>query len=576
MYEYLLNLNQKHSNYQFHKSYILDVIFNMHNIIIKIQKTKLIMLEFEKNQKNLSAMGYNEEMLIQTLESKHPNNVYIEIKKKIYLSEQFTNICLHDGYLSNIASITAKHKQGLINYKIKNIEEKNIVDFFLNKIKTPDYLKLHPLILLHEIKISIEKKEYKTAANIIIQNRNVFFGVENQLFLKNLILLQMLVMRYCFQLNYLHILSFLLFIDFSKNIEDNNFKSKFLNMSGISAVVCGFFYDGIQFFQKAYELDVSFKKKAKSAFLLGVLNEYLFLVYNDNQFLEQSKKWLLKSMKEGNCSWSLLAMSSLNKKPKIQSIKNITLSSGSKEANENIFLAQDSLSKNQILKSINHIYSLKKQDFHEFSSIMKDALYYFIQHPNKASLFRFSLLYFKYTGNIIKEMYLIPDYIAESIRSNIITITEGCELMGIISEESKFLDHHYYNLDKKYGLGIYQVNPTEIVKFCQKMHIPYFKKVFLQNKILQTKIAVAVLRHHKKLVNNSFFFSIFYYVCGHESYILKRNTEYLCHQYPIFKMAMLLHIPSSRIRGYILGVFEYTLLQTLIQTGKLPNLSLWL
>ena len=494
----------------------------------------------------------------------------IESIQKITINPELIKVCLDEIKTKN----KVQYHKNLTQFQTNSPEEKQIIAFYING-KLDLSIKNHPLVLLKQIENFVEKSDFTQAGLLLILKRSIFFGVSDQFFLKELVLQQMLIMRSLFCSGILHVLSELYLINFTEPINDDGFKAKFLLLSGCSAVGCRDYINAIDIFKQVQKLNCKFKQRAKSAYLLGAIYDYLFLLEGDKDYLSTSKHWFKQAHNQVNCLWSLLGHLAINQKPKIISIRDAfgipAVLSG---LNQNdLIAAKKCWQQGKYKLGIQHIHSLKKEDFEVFSPLMIETIKYFIEHRHKAAMYKIGILCFKYTGKIIRECFNFPIYLQMALQQNMISKDEAIELMAVANEESKLLDYTYYNLNTPTGLGIFQLHPNEIKKFVKKVKIVYNKEEFLANPLLQTRFAIEIWRYHKQFVRNNMIFALFYFVSGHKAYQLKEKTAFLRQSHPLHSVVILSHVVSGRTRRYLISVLEFIVLQNIIMYGCFPKLS---
>lgn len=551
-----------------------QVALLLNKIFTTLLKIQIIIRNFDLNKLEIKANGYN--IVVHEIQSVlkeqalrdclHPAD-----KEQIFLtSGAFYALCLEGADDKNVKA----YEQKLLKYKPANIQEKYIIDFYTKRILHPD-VENHPLVVLKQITRLIEAKNFTEAALLLILKRNAFFGCENTLLITEIVLLQMQTMRQVFVNNHLHLLSNLCLINFTSRIFDDVLKAKFSLLAGSSAVSCRMYQVAIDIFSSIEKLNCREKQKAKANYMIGMIYEFLFLLEKNPDFLKTSKNFLSKNLDKPTCFWTFLSRASLGKKPKIISIYDAIGVAETEEVikQQPLMRARLCWENGQYKMGIQYIHSLKQQDFERLSPLMIETIKFFIKHKSKAAMYKIGILCFKYTGKIIRECFNFPSYLNTAIQQRFLSTDEAIELMAIASEESKLLDHVYYNLDTPCGLGIFQLNPTEIKKFIGKIGLRYSKSEFLSNSLLQTRVAIEILRYHKAFVHHSLPFALFYFVSGHQSYELKDKTSFLKQKHPLFSAVILAHVVSGRTRRYLIGVLEFILLQHLVMFGKFPKLD---
>ena len=545
------------------------IILNSNKIYSSLIKSYIACISYLKIKDKLQEVTKHEKMEEKKNSFKifdYENVESIEIQKdlSILIFQDFRKIKYEE------------YKKKLSQENVKIDIHKDLIHFIITGILRNKNLRSNPILVFFEIYNLTEKGEYNEAALTMIRKRKTFIYQTDEVFIAEIVHLQLALMRRLFNLLEFQTLIHLGLIDFTEKSNMPDIKVKYLIMSAVSCISCNYMIHAIEQLKKVNKIKCSSKKKAKANCLLGLIYQHLFLKNNNNDYKKLSDYFFRNAIKENQCFWTMIASICVQEPFRVLSINDIhCIPSSIKGTSDlDILKARQCWQSENYKAGIKHLYDLRADDFDCFSPVLASNIKYFCEHIKHEARYRIGTLCFKFTGKILKECFPFTDYLVKAMDENKITKEECCLLMGIISEESKFLDHRHYNLVSPTAVGIFQLHPNEVKKLFYKKKKTFILNNFLHDADLQTQTAIDLLRYHKSFVKNSTLFSVFYYVSGHKSYTLQNKLKFFKFNSALFGSVILANLIYPETRHYVISVLEFFMLIYFLHYDKLPSLSM--
>jgi hypothetical protein len=446
----------------------------------------------------------------------------------------------------------------LLNNMHKSLNELNIDPSIKRSIRTGSgKFKNNVVILLWRINQFIKNSQYKQATAIIMLNDKILMDNKYEIQCKLNKLYRKIIRRLFHNQNFTLLKELI-------NININNDEKTNL----IIAIIHMLFNNR----EKSEEILLKIYNESTNNYNKQQACYYLANLQNNHK---DRNYWLNLCANSYGCLWSMLAHIELHKPLEMKSIYKVNvLNHMGNKSDEFLNKIVENVKNQQYRKAIDYVYSVHKSHWKECTSTFINTVKYLATHnKDKSALYMLGNLMFKTTGILIEECYPIIKELLYLHKKNRITKKEIAISSAIISMETKFMKHSYFNLDNGKALGVMQIAYREAEIMCKKIGIPYSKNTLLKNDLINIIVGLECVRYNNQLANNNLIFMIYYYHSGHVSHNVYKTFSFVNFNNIACLLGFIGLFEGNCARDYVIGVIEHFIINYHLIFKRLPTIN---